>query len=118
MTQKTSIIVFLLSLAFALSACGLGLDADDAEDALDAAFSGDVEAANETFCDAQQLAEATELPEGVAFAGAECSEDGGEMICELRFEPDDTAEADIDAASFNVIFQIENDKLCDFRIPN
>ena len=95
-----------------LAACGGGLSEDDAEDALRAAFEGDVQKANEHFCNSDRMPLDEELlPASVVFKEVTCEQRGADqMTCTTTFDKDGSEDRII------MIFKVWDDHLCDAQI--
>jgi hypothetical protein len=101
----------LLPLVILLAACGEGLSEEDAEKALEDAFQGEVEQANEAFCAWSQIDEVTELPENVVFKEVTCDKQGIEaMECTATLEENGTE------AQLKMSFTITEDRLCSPKV--
>ncbi|MFP4323459.1 MAG: hypothetical protein ACLFTK_13485 [Anaerolineales bacterium] len=110
----------LLGALLMLAACGQGISEDDAEDALRAAFEGDVETANPFFCEGEQITEDEVLAQGAVLHEVECDKRGlAVMRCTLAFESAEDAEITLPAQDLEVEFRIiEDDLLCDARVSS
>ena len=101
--------LILIVVAMLLTACGDDLGEDDAEDALRAAFEGDLQDANTVFCEDDQIQEVSHLSDGVVFKEIACQRIGGtHMECVSTFETDEETEQQV-----RIIFRIRYDHLCD-----
>ena len=91
-----------------LAACGGSVSEGDAESAINDAFAGNFEEANEHICDTEHLnAEDLEDVEGITVNDVSCEEDGDEaMHCEytVTFEEIET--------NLETTFRIQDGKLC------
>jgi hypothetical protein len=85
MVRRTALfLILLVSVPLILSACGGDdLSTDDAEKALRAGFSGDVDEANKYFCDDNKLTEEeASIMEGIEVKSVSCEKDGDNMKCD------------------------------------
>ncbi len=97
--------------ALALVSCSAGLKAEEAEQALKAAFEGDMEMANQYFCTQNQLHDLSELPAEVTFVEVDCQRRGASQIgCTTKFEHQSQER------ELAFIFRVKDDLLCEPQI--
>lgn len=117
MSKRIGLLIILVVLPFVMAACGGDdVSADDAENAIKAAFEGNVDEANKYLCDDQKMTEEdAEAVQGLIELGdISCEKDGDNMKCEVTMSAVGVENSET-TQEFNI--KIEDGKLCGEMTP-